>query len=76
MRLAAWLSPAFPVGAFAYSGGLEQAIRSGAIRNTEGLQDWLSAMIGHGQSWNDAVLLAEAYRCVGIRRADGAFGAG
>ncbi len=22
-------------------------------------------MIGHGQSWNDAVLLAEAYRCVG-----------
>lgn len=64
VRLAAWLSPAFPVGAFAYSGGLEQAIRSGAIRNTEGLQDWLSAMIGHGQSWNDAVLLAEAYRCV------------
>ncbi|MFP5076900.1 urease accessory protein UreF [Rhizobium sp. YIM 134829] len=62
IRLAAWLSPAFPVGAFAYSGGLEQAIRSGAIGDAEGLQAWITALIGHGAGWNDAVLLAEAYR--------------
>jgi urease accessory protein len=62
LRLMAWLSPAFPVGAFAYSGGLEQAVHDGQVRDPNALQAWLTAILTHGAQWNDAVLLAAAYR--------------
>lgn len=62
LRLVTWLSPAFPVGAFSYSGGLEQAVHDGLVRDAPGLTRWLKALIEHGSSWNDAVLLAESYR--------------
>ncbi|OQP83731.1 urease accessory protein UreF [Rhizobium rhizosphaerae] len=65
LRLMTWMSPAFPVGAFSYSGGLEQAIASGAPGTAEELFDWLSALLTRGSLWNDAVLLAEAHRSVG-----------
>ena len=32
-RLMSWLSPAYPVGAFSYSGGLEWAVEAGDIKN-------------------------------------------
>ncbi len=62
LRLVTWLSPAFPVGAFSYSGGLEQAVHDGLIADAAALRRWLEALIRHGSSWNDAVLLAESYR--------------
>ncbi|HTO31709.1 MAG TPA: urease accessory protein UreF [Pararhizobium sp.] len=62
LRLVTWLSPAFPVGAFSYSGGLEQAVHDGLVTDADGLFDWLEALIRHGSGWNDAVLLAESYR--------------
>ena len=31
-RLLTWLSPAFPVGAFSYSHGLEYAVEAGLVR--------------------------------------------
>lgn len=62
LRLVTWLSPAFPVGAFSYSGGLEQAVHDGLVTNPAMLSNWLRALIVHGSSWNDAVLLAESYR--------------
>ncbi|MCV9961501.1 urease accessory protein UreF [Pararhizobium sp. BT-229] len=62
LRLVTWLSPAFPVGAFSYSGGLEQAVHDGLVTDAQGLAQWLQALIRHGSSWNDAVLLAESYR--------------
>jgi urease accessory protein len=62
LRLMTWLSPAFPVGAFAYSHGLEQAIDDGAIDSREKLVGWIEALLGSGSGWNDAVLLAEAWR--------------
>ena len=57
-----WLSPAFPTGAFAYSHGLETAFHTGLLRDREGLQNWLSALLNRGSGWNDAVLCAEAWR--------------
>lgn len=60
-RLMAWLSPAFPVGTFGYSHGLEQAIAEGRIRDGDSLQAWLEAILDHGSGWNDAVLLKAAY---------------
>ena len=62
LRLMAWLSPAFPVGSFSYSHGLERAVHDGLVRDRAGLEGWLRALIEHGSGWNDAVLLAEAHR--------------
>lgn len=64
-RLMTWLSPAFPVGAFAYSHGLERAIHDGLIRDRVSLHEWLGALLEQGSAWNDAVLLAEAWRRTG-----------
>lgn len=65
LRLMSWLSPAFPVGAFAYSHGLEQAIHAGLVRDRQSLTDWLVNLVEHGSGRNDAVLLAEAWRTAG-----------
>ncbi len=47
-RLTTWLSPAYPVGGFAYSGGIEWAVEAGDITSPETLRDWLETMLGHG----------------------------
>jgi urease accessory protein len=62
IRLQAWLSPAFPVGSFSYSHGLESAVDAGRITDASGLRQWLAALIAFGSGWNDAVLFAEAWR--------------
>ncbi|MBV2361694.1 urease accessory protein UreF [Thalassococcus sp. CAU 1522] len=55
-------SPAFPVGAFAYSHGLETAIQDGTVRDAAALRDWLETVLRHGAGWSDAVLMACAAR--------------
>ncbi|TCM58309.1 urease accessory protein [Rhizobium sp. PP-F2F-G48] len=65
LRLMSWLSPAFPIGAFSYSSGLEQAVADGGVADAASLQDWLSGALAQGAGWNDAVLLAESYRAAG-----------
>ncbi len=62
LRLLAWLSPAFPVGAFAYSHGLEWAIEAGDVRDEATLGDWLADALTHGAGRNDAILLRHACR--------------
>jgi urease accessory protein len=59
-RLLTWLSPAFPIGAFSYSHGLEYAVEIGLVADRAGLAEWVSALIGHGAGQADAVLLARA----------------
>ena len=61
-RLLTWLSPAFPVGGFSYSSGIEWAVEAGDIVDAVTLQDWLDAMLTEGAGFCDAVLLAQAYR--------------
>lgn len=61
-RLMAWLSPAYPVGAFAYSSGIEWAIEAGDIADATTLQRWLTATIGNGGGFCDAAILVHAYR--------------
>jgi urease accessory protein len=60
LRLMAWLSPAFPVGGFAYSSGLERAVHDRLVADADGLGHWLSATLEAGALWNDAVLLSAA----------------
>ncbi|ABE40720.1 Urease accessory protein UreF [Rhodopseudomonas palustris BisB5] len=63
-RLMTWLSPAFPVGAFSYSSGLEWAVEAGDVIDAPSLRDWLTAMLEHGAGFCDGVFLAHAYRAV------------
>jgi len=61
LRLLAWMSPAFPVGAFSYSGGLESAVADRRITDAESLSDWIGLSLQRGTLWNDAVLLCQAW---------------
>jgi urease accessory protein len=63
-RLMTWLSPAYPVGAFSYSSGLEWAVESGDVNDAASLCDWLDAMLALGSTWADAVLFANVHRAV------------
>lgn len=60
LKLFQWLSPAFPVGGYAYSHGLETAIAEGRVRDAETLRLWLATVLGHGSGRADAVLLCAA----------------
>jgi urease accessory protein len=59
--LMTWLSPAFPVGGFAFSHGLEWAFEAGYLSNRADLQAWLEALLKHGSGRNDAVFLKAAW---------------
>jgi len=52
-----WLSPAFPIGGFAYSHGLEWAIDKGYVSNREELKKWISDLLEYGSLKNDAILI-------------------
>jgi urease accessory protein len=61
-RLLTWLSPAFPVGGFSYSSGIEWAVEAGDISDAASLRGWLSAMLTDGSGFCDAVFLAHTHR--------------
>jgi len=61
LRLLAWLSPAFPVGAFGYSHGLETAIREGRVTDAASLGRWITVLLERGSGWTDAVLVRAAW---------------
>ena len=67
--LTIWLSPSFPVGAFAYSHGLEWAVEAGDVRDEASLVAWLTDLVEHGGARADAILLAEAWRTTKARDA-------
>lgn len=60
LLLTQWLSPAFPLGAFAYAHGLEQAVADGAVCDADSLASWLDAILRHGAGLADTALLAAA----------------
>jgi urease accessory protein len=61
-RLLAWLSPAFPVGAYTYSHGLEAAVEAGVVTAAGDLAQWLEAVLCHGSGLSDAIFLGEAWQ--------------
>ena len=60
-RLLAWSSPAFPIGAFSYSHGLEAVAASGAIFDRATLQRWIASIVLRGGGRVDADILRDAY---------------
>ncbi|SFR46252.1 urease accessory protein [Yoonia tamlensis] len=61
LTLTQWLSPAYPVGAFAWSHGLERAVQRGDVSDSQSLQNWLSDVLTHGAGRSDAILLCVAH---------------
>lgn len=61
LTLTQWLSPAYPVGAFAWSHGLERAVSRGDVVDATGLAEWLTAVLEYGAGRSDAILLCAAY---------------
>src|SRR5919201_1721725 len=61
-RLLAWLTPAFPVGAFSFSHALEAAVESGAVDRRGALKKWIAAVVRHGSGRIDADILRDAHR--------------
>jgi urease accessory protein len=66
-RLMAWLSPAYPVGAFSYSSGIEWAVEAGDITDAATLKRWLAVMIADGGGFCDGVFFAHAHRAAAER---------
>jgi urease accessory protein len=64
LPLLLWLSPAFPVGSFAYSHGLEWAVEAGDIGDAATLRAWLADLLNFGAPRSDAILFACAFRAV------------
>jgi urease accessory protein len=68
-KLLTWLSPAFPVGAFAWSAGLESAIHARTVHDRPTTQAWIEGILAHGGLRTDAILFAHAYRASADRAA-------
>lgn len=69
-RLMAWLSPAFPVGAYAYSHGLEYAVETGAVCDEKSLIGWVEGIVAFGSPRLDGTLFAHAWQAVADRDDD------
>ena len=61
-RLMSWLSPAYPLGAFSYSHGIEYAVEAGLVRNEAGLLAFVETALASGTGRSDGALFAAAWR--------------
>jgi urease accessory protein len=61
-KLLAWCSPAYPIGAFSYSHGLEWAVERGTVATLGDLLEFVIAVLERGGGWVDAVLFAHVWR--------------
>jgi urease accessory protein len=63
-RLMLWLSPAFPVGGYSYSHGLEWVVERGRIADGAALEGWIEDVLVHGAGRSDLIFFAEAWRAL------------
>ncbi len=68
-QLLVWLSPAFPVGAFAYSHGLEKAVEKQLVTDRATLGSWLEDLVALGSLRNDLIVLAAAWHAASAQNA-------
>lgn len=54
-------SPALPVGAYAYSQGLESAVDKGMIKNEADVAEWIEGLLDHTMLYVDVPLFARLY---------------
>lgn len=56
-----WLSPAFPIGSYCYSHGLEAAVEAGYVSNEADLYAWIANLLLYGTGKNEAILFNHSY---------------
>jgi urease accessory protein len=61
-----WLSPAYPVGGYSYSHGLEWIVEAGKVRDAATLGAWIEDVLAHGAGRSDVIFLAEAWRALAV----------
>ena len=66
-RLLAWLSPAYPIGGFSYSHGVETAVEEGLVTDRASLVAWLATVLRDGSGRLDGALFAAAWRAVAAK---------
>jgi urease accessory protein len=64
LRLLQLASPCLPVGAYAFSQGLEAALELGWLKNAQDVQGWLQLQLVHGLAHVDLPLLLRIYAAV------------
>jgi urease accessory protein len=62
LPLLTWMSPAYPVGGFAFSHGLEWSVETGDVCDRGGLEAYVRTALETGGGWCDLVFLAAAWR--------------
>lgn len=60
-KLQSWLSPSYPVGAYAFSHGLENAVETSLVTDAGEVIDWVGETLSAGNGFADLVLLAAAW---------------
>ena len=60
-RLMTWLSPSYPVGAYAFSHGLENAVETGLVSNAVTAREWIASILTRGNAQADLVFAAAAW---------------
>lgn len=58
-RLLQLASPALPVGAYSYSGGLEAAVEAGVVKDAASARQWIGDVLEHSVASFDAPLLLQ-----------------
>ncbi len=61
-RLLQLASPALPVGAYSYSGGLEAAIDAGVVKDAQEAQRWIGDVLEHSMARMEAPVLLRLIR--------------
>lgn len=71
LRLLQLCSPALPIGAFAYSHGLEQAVSQGWVRNAAESENWIGGLLDHAWTRLEVPLLARIHAALAAGDAAG-----
>ena len=64
LRLWQLISPSLPVGAYAYSGGLEAAIEAGWVSNKQQAREWIEDLLLHALAHLDVPVFQRLYKSV------------
>lgn len=70
VRLLQIVSPSSPIGAYAYSQGLEQAVDWGWVKTEAQLRNWISGILLNSVLTQDAPILIRLYRAWGVKDYD------
>ncbi len=60
-RLMSWLSPAYPVGAYSFSHGLEYAVEEGLVTDAGSARSWIGTIMANGSGFADLIFVAAAW---------------